>query len=476
MKIKVILISMLFPVVVMAAVTVPWSRPSAGLITPLYTDVIGVQSAGTSTFSGGLYASLISSPYFHATSSSATSTFAGGILTSGAIGIGTTTPQSSLSISGFPPNIMLDHTDTTLVSGQDLGGMSWWSRDNSTSHGVIARIYGVSRGSSNLFGNIIFSTGSTPATLSDAMIITYNNRVGIGTTTPSFPLDVMGSIRAKGNGTNIIADETRTTGTAASFSVLSLRLSNDTTTTNLYSIGAVGTLNQGGTPTFSRGWLGQAYDDSAITWTGSNQVGIAFSSTATIDLAIGDSNTGFDQNAEDILDAKAGGNIVATFARTSAIPRMGIGSTSPWAKLAITNTSNIPSLIVEDETSPDASPFVVDASGGVGIGTSSPFAKLSVHAFSGQNNLALFAIGSSTASATTTLFEIENTGRVGIGTTSPISTLSVVGQMASSTFYLGSQNRPSCITWYSVPSGNPFREYISDAGSKVIEAGECLGY
>src|SRR3989338_2044428 len=63
----------------------------------------------------------------------------------------------------------------------------------------------------------------------------------------------------------------------------------------------------------------------------------------------------------------------------------------------------------------------------LGVGTSTPFAKLSIHAFNGETNTALFAVASSTASATTTLFVINNNGNVGVGTTSPAQTLSVLG-------------------------------------------------
>lgn len=54
--------------------------------------------------------------------------------------------------------------------------------------------------------------------------------------------------------------------------------------------------------------------------------------------------------------------------------------------------------------------FGVPTSGAIGIGTTSPFATLSVHANNGSTNTVLFAIGSSTATATTTLFDVDNTG------------------------------------------------------------------
>ncbi|MEK7604751.1 MAG: immunoglobulin-like domain-containing protein, partial [Patescibacteria group bacterium] len=70
----------------------------------------------------------------------------------------------------------------------------------------------------------------------------------------------------------------------------------------------------------------------------------------------------------------------------------------------------------------------------VGIGTTTPFAKLALHANYGEINPYLFAIGSSSPSATTTLFMVTNTGKVGIGTTSPYAALSVVGQTVSAYF------------------------------------------
>jgi len=51
---------------------------------------------------------------------------------------------------------------------------------------------------------------------------------------------------------------------------------------------------------------------------------------------------------------------------------VGVGTTSPYAKLSVTNTGSGPSFIVEDSTSPDSTPFIINASGSVGIGTGNP--------------------------------------------------------------------------------------------------------
>lgn len=54
----------------------------------------------------------------------------------------------------------------------------------------------------------------------------------------------------------------------------------------------------------------------------------------------------------------------------------------------------------------------ITSTGLVGVGTTSPYANLSVHANNGGTNTTLFAIGSSTASATTTLLSVTNTGQL----------------------------------------------------------------
>jgi hypothetical protein len=64
--------------------------------------------------------------------------------------------------------------------------------------------------------------------------------------------------------------------------------------------------------------------------------------------------------------------------RITKAGNVGIGTTSPWGKLSVTNTGSGPSFVVEDATSPDSTPFIVDASGNVGIGSTTPWKTLSV--------------------------------------------------------------------------------------------------
>ena len=62
----------------------------------------------------------------------------------------------------------------------------------------------------------------------------------------------------------------------------------------------------------------------------------------------------------------------STAIHTASAAKVGIGTTTPYASLSVTNTGTVPSFIVEDSTSPDATPFVIDSGGIIGIGTSSP--------------------------------------------------------------------------------------------------------
>lgn len=70
--------------------------------------------------------------------------------------------------------------------------------------------------------------------------------------------------------------------------------------------------------------------------------------------------------------------------------------------------------------------------GQIGVGTTSPFARFSIQANNGDTNNVLFAIGSSTQTATTTLFTVTNAGNVGIGTAAPISPLQIISSASGS--------------------------------------------
>ncbi|MEK9131360.1 MAG: tail fiber domain-containing protein [Patescibacteria group bacterium] len=94
-----------------------------------------------------------------------------------------------------------------------------------------------------------------------------------------------------------------------------------------------------------------------------------------------------------------------------------------------------------------------------GVGTTSPFAKFSIHASSTESNRYLFAIASSTASATTTQLVFTNLGNLGIGTTSPGQKISVAGDI------LGNQLIGSYFTATSTTATSTF------AGGMLVGGG-----
>lgn len=90
-----------------------------------------------------------------------------------------------------------------------------------------------------------------------------------------------------------------------------------------------------------------------------------------------------------------GNNWSSEAARITHSGAMGIGSTSPGARLVITNPLSTNSVIVEDQAT-DTTPFVIDANGGVGIGTSTPVsAKLSIKCNGNSTGLCIYSNNSS---------------------------------------------------------------------------------
>ncbi|MBU6390407.1 hypothetical protein KGQ31_02570, partial [Patescibacteria group bacterium] len=155
-----------------------------------FTGALADSGAATSTFSGGVYASLFSSPYFNATSSTATSSFAGNIFLGGSLGIGTTSPWAALSIN--PDN---------------LSGPS-------------------------------FAVGSSAAT---NFIVLKNGNVGIGTTSPSQALSVFGNGYFTGDITSANISAAGTVTVVGLANLGNLLVNGSSTLQNLTFVNATGT-------------------------------------------------------------------------------------------------------------------------------------------------------------------------------------------------------------------------------------------
>jgi hypothetical protein len=136
---------------------------------------------------------------------------------------------------------------------------------------------------------------------------------------------------------------------------------------------------------------------------------------------------------------------------------VGVGSSTPWSTLAVTNAGTNPSFIVEDSASPDSSPFIIDASGNVGIGTTSPQVKFHLYGSTvaqyidasagsqasvyfladGVGKSAIYKPASSddlrfwTSSASDSLTLKNSNGYFGIGTTTPFRRLSLTDAVST---------------------------------------------
>lgn len=192
-----------------------------------------------------------------------------------------------------------------------------------------------------------------------------------------------------------------------------------------------------------------------------NMQGIAFRQTNSVgtDVAAGrisvinTDHTSTSEDAEMAFFTVAAGTFAEKM-RIDSAGDVGIGTTSPYAKLSVTNTGSLDSFIVEDSTSPDATRFIIDAAGNVGIGVPSITAGAALDVEGnvriGQNfdlrfnntNVALMrsandlligafndveirASAAALSSQTTRIKIIGNTGFIGMGTSTPAANLDI---------------------------------------------------
>lgn len=181
---------------------------------------------------------------------------------------------------------------------------------------------------------ITFSTRDGASGVIERMRIGPEGNVGIGTTTPIGRLDV--------------------SGTSAS--------------TNLITFDAnrmISVINTNTTANNAQGIAFRSVSVNGTTQSGVKLLGVNTARTTsglTSDFAI---LTNTDGTISEKMRVTSGG-------------RVGIGTTTPSAVTHIANPNPIPALLVEDDTSPDPSPFIIDAIGNVGIGTTTATSKLSV--------------------------------------------------------------------------------------------------
>jgi len=328
------------------------------------------------------------SDIFRVASSSAETNSYFNVTAGGNVGIGTTAPSDILYISGTGDKAI-------SIENTEASGVRWRLLTDNTGTFKI-------RNQDSGFNPFVIESDAT----SNSLYLKAGN-VGIGTTDPLSVLHIVNS------------------------GAVGIRLSNNETDDTAKYGYIIGSQYDSGTETEGAFMMGSASTDNGTNklWIGGgSSVVNAVTEIQFYTAANSITHTGTQQ-----MTINSSGNV-------------GIGSTTPHAKLSVTNTGSTPSFIVEDSTSPDTTPFIIDAGGNVGIGTTNPGAyKIAAQGSMGLNLLdasaesylqawncsaeggcfAIYRDGGSNRAAEirgdngATYFGYNNNGNVGIGTNSP---------------------------------------------------------
>lgn len=334
-----------------------------------------------------------------------------------AIGSSTATATTTL--------FSVDNQGTTTVAGQLFAGIG---SGNNPAYSFIGQpFYGISEGSSALqFSTASASSGATRFSISSTLFFAavstgpeMQNATGASLTSPVFIPDRASATTGfaagvTGNLNTIIAgnETSRWTSTgygvssSSPFATLSVHANNNSTNTTLFAIGS--------STAIATSTLFSVTNTGATAVSGLITGNAGFLIPASQGVRVGNI----------ALDFSAAGQVTAGSAGTIGFSSSANGA-SAGADTALSRSSaNV--LAVGNGTQGNITGTLL--AGTVGIGTSSPFAKLAIHAQNGDLNPWLFAIASSTGTATTTLFGITNTGHMFASSTAPtVSSGSVDG-------------------------------------------------
>jgi hypothetical protein len=138
------------------------------------------------------------------------------------VGIGTTSPQTQLQLQSTTPFIRLQDDQSSVGAGVNMGGIEFRTADSTVvgASRITAKIKVESDATFNASdkspSNMIFSTHGTSGTDPvDRVTIDSSGNVGIGTTSPAFPLDVSTNSSTTNDAVTTLRLSANTTGTAA---------------------------------------------------------------------------------------------------------------------------------------------------------------------------------------------------------------------------------------------------------------------
>jgi hypothetical protein len=394
-------------------------------------------ASGLLTFTGGLI-STASSTIAELSFDTATGTRL--VLNSDSLtdltGAGLINTSGVLSVSSSSLNLDIEGlTDVTAMT-ETLGDLLYWNgtawADLATSSlkvalddttGTLGVSQGGTGGTSFTAGQLLFGDGTNPLGTSASLFWdTSTGRLGVGSTTPAATLSVTGnawfdsnviSFASSSASTLVLRYFTEATSTIKDNSAFAFTIATSTSDSPIFRIdtsGAYANTLVAGSFTVNNGAI--AYD-------------AATDQTTIQNLALGTMTFGDDTGAVTWTD-------------------MGItGAAATGTAMSYTaQLDGNPLLIVYGEA--DGQGGLENS--GLGIGTSTPWARLAVMGDVTDATKPLFTVASSTGSS---LFHITHDGKVGVGTTSPSATLSVTGD----TYIGGAFTNTGTVTFTGLTGG-----------------------
>ncbi len=336
-----------------------------------------------------------------------------GLLVEGNVGIGTSSPSYVFDVQGSGSNQARISSTGTLYNILDLsaygtgGNVQNMLRFNNGAS--TAWSFGVNQAN----GNALTFSSASLLTSAPRMVLTTGGNVGIGTTSPAVPLDVVGAIRSNASGGTTYA-LIGASGNGLAGRITLGRRSDGVTTSAFY-----GTTVDG------------ANDGATIHYSGGSQAAIELSS-GTISFrtnTIGTERMRLDTNGNLGIGTSSPSQPLTVAGNGYLTGGLGIGAanTTAGSVLATGNyiTTGTGSYFGATTNFNAFIPF--DNGGRTGINAGGSF-YVNLDSNNDQTDRAfIIARDSSALSSGTELFRIQENGNVGIGTTTPDQKLSVTG-------------------------------------------------